>query len=85
MHSDFIELLAAVGEQLAVLERGGQLLTDAIPRPCRICGKGLYRKMQLAAGVAGKPVVNLSLAGEPIELSLFTCDVCHHVQLFREE
>jgi serine/threonine protein kinase len=80
-----VELLAVVNEQLAALERGGQLLTDGIPRPCRICGKGLYRKMQLAAGVAGKPVVNLSLAGEPIELSLFTCDVCHNAQLFREK
>lgn len=79
-----VELLATVDEQLAVLERGGQVLTDGVPRPCRICGKGLYRKILLPANVAGKPVVNLSLAGKPIEVSVFACDVCHHVQLFRE-
>jgi hypothetical protein len=80
-----IELLAVVDAQLAVLERGGQLLTDGVPRPCPICGKGLYRKMLLDANVAGKPVVNLSLAGKPVEVSIFTCDVCHHVQFFREK
>jgi serine/threonine protein kinase len=80
-----VELLAIVDVQLAMLERGGQPLTDGVPRPCRVCGKGLYKKMVLDSGVPGKPVVTMSLAGKPIELSIFTCDVCHHAQLFREE
>jgi serine/threonine protein kinase len=80
-----VDLLALVDEQLAVLERGGQVLTEGIPRPCHICGKGQYRKMLLEPGVVGKPLVNLSLAGKSIEFSIFICDVCHHVQLFRAE
>ena len=80
-----VELLAVVDAQLALLQRGGQLLTDAVPRPCHICGKGLYKKMLVDANVPSKSVVILSLAGKPIEVAIFTCDVCHHVQFFREE
>lgn len=80
-----VVLLAKVDSQLAMLERGGQPLTDGVPRPCRVCGKGLYKKMVLDPGVSGKPVVNLTLAGKPLEMSIFSCDVCHHVQFFREE
>jgi len=80
-----VELLAIVDEQLLVLERGGQLLTDGVPRPCHICGKGLYRKVLLDAGVVGRPVVNLPLAGMPMEATIFICNVCHHLQLFHEE
>ncbi|SRR6266404_8071549 len=77
------ELLAVVDEQLTMLERGGQLLTNDVPRPCRVCGKGQYHRVDLDKNVAGNPVVNLSMAGMPIEVSVFTCDVCRHVQFFR--
>jgi serine/threonine protein kinase len=80
-----VELLAAVDEQLAVLERGGQVLAEGVPRPCHVCGKGQYQKAVLDANIAGKPVVNLSLAGKPIVVSLFTCNVCHNVQFFVDE
>jgi serine/threonine protein kinase len=80
-----VELLAAVDEQIAMLARGGQVLTGGVPRPCHVCGKGQYRKMVLEANVAGKPVVNLQMAGKPVEVSVFTCDVCQNVQFFREQ
>jgi serine/threonine protein kinase len=79
------ELLQLVDEQLGVIQRGGEAPTDGFPRSCRICGRGQYRKAELEANVAGKPVVNLSLAGKPVEMSIFTCDVCHHVQFFQAE
>jgi serine/threonine protein kinase len=80
-----VELLALVDEQLNILERGGQALMDGAPRPCHICGKGQYHKAELEKNVVGKPVVNLSLAGKPVEVSMFICDVCRHVQFFAEQ
>jgi len=77
------ELFVLVDEQLTMLGQGGQLLTDGVPRPCRVCGKGQYHRMELDTNIAGKPVVNVSLAGKPIELSMFICDVCNHTQFFR--
>lgn len=76
------ELLALVNEHLAILDRGGQLLEMGVPRPCRVCGKGQYRKLELEQNVVGSPVVNLSMAGKPIQASVFECDNCHHIQLF---
>lgn len=80
-----VELLQLVDEQLDAINRGGEVLIDGAPRNCRVCGKGQYRKAELEPNVVGKPVISLSLAGKPVEMSIYTCDVCHHVQFFQAE
>jgi serine/threonine protein kinase len=78
-----VELLALVDEQLTVLERGGESMTDGTPSYCRTCGKGRYQKVHLDPNVTGEPVVNLTMAGKPIAVSMFVCDKCYHAQFFR--
>src|SRR5260370_20736830 len=75
-------LVALVDEHLAVIERGGQLLTGGVPRHCRVCGRGQYQKVELDENVTGEPVVNLSMAGIPIEVCMFTFDRCRRTHFF---
>ena len=77
------KLLPIIDENLAVLGLGGQMLSDGVPRPCRVCGKGYYKLESLPPGTVGESKVNLGMAGKPIPLRLFVCDNCGHVQLFR--
>lgn len=78
-----VDLLPLVDEQLAILKFGGQILRDGVPRPCHVCGKGQYKKVGLDPGVTGKPVVGLTMSGKPIEVSMYICDNCEHVEFFR--
>ncbi len=77
------ELLDLVDENLPVIEGGGQLLTEGIPRPCHVCGRGKYQRAQLDPNVVGQPVVSLSMAGKPIGVAVFVCDRCNHVEFFQ--
>lgn len=77
------ELLLMVNDALAMMTRGGQLLTPEVPRPCRICGKGRYERVLLDPHVPEEPVVNLSLAGKPIQFEVWVCNQCYHSELFR--
>lgn len=76
------ELLSLVDEYLAVIQNGGQPMNEGTPTFCRVCGRGRYKRMQLAPGVSGKPVVGLSMAGMPFQASIFKCDNCQHFQFF---
>jgi serine/threonine protein kinase len=78
------ELLSILDEDLAVLDRGGQLLSEGVPRPCRVCGTGHYKAVSLPRGTMGESKVGLDMAGMPILASLFACDHCGHMQLFRQ-
>ena len=79
------DLLVLVDGYLRMIERGGQLLADGVPRPCHVCGHGQYRKAEPSAGAVGEHVVGFSLAGLPIKTSMFMCDneACGHVAFFR--
>ncbi|MGH9342819.1 MAG: protein kinase domain-containing protein [Terriglobia bacterium] len=77
------QLLLIVDESLAILGRGGQLLSDGVSRHCRVCGKGRYKVQSRSRGVVGDPKVTLNMAGMPIPVSIYICDSCGHVQLFR--
>jgi serine/threonine protein kinase len=77
------QLLSILDESIAILDRGGQLLSEGIPRACRVCGKGHYKAVSLPRNVVGEPIVTLNMAGMPINISLFACDSCGHVQLFK--
>lgn len=77
------QLLSILDEDLAILDRGGQLLSEGVPRPCQVCGKGHYKAVSLPRNVVGEPKVTLNMAGMPISISVSVCDSCGHVQLFR--
>jgi hypothetical protein len=78
------DLLVMVESALAVLERGGQLLRDGVPRPCRVCGQGFYqpqgegdiRLWTAAPAGAGNMTTNF-------RVHPFVCDKCGHTEFFR--
>jgi serine/threonine protein kinase len=76
------ELLPLVEETVARLERGGQLLKDGIPRPCRICGEGFYRPheqrgLTLRIWRGGSDTFSMPIRP-------FICQSCHHIEFFNE-
>jgi hypothetical protein len=46
------ELASIVGAYIQILENGGQLLRADIPRPCRVCGYGHYRREHGAESIS---------------------------------
>jgi serine/threonine protein kinase len=89
------ELLPVVDAYLSVIIRGGQLLSDDVPRPCRICGKGYYRPSGQVPGRHKEiwVVPNGTLAAPGVYAGSwrqegahyfepFICDVCKHVEMF---
>jgi len=68
---------------VSTIEHGGQLLHDGVPRLCHCCGNGYYQKLNLDAGAVGQPMVSLDFAGKPIGASVFVCDGCGRIELFR--
>lgn len=90
------DLASMVGEMISILERGGNLLADGVPRPCRVCGKGFYRPPgrggEALLEVLAVPRGTLAVPGQFLNswrhegacyLNCLACDVCGHVQLFR--
>lgn len=77
------DLLLVVNTYLRLLEVGGQVWRDDVPKPCRVCAVGFYAQLMLPRGTTGEPWVGLSMAGMPVNLRLFTCDRCGHAQFFK--
>jgi serine/threonine protein kinase len=78
------ELLEIVDAHLSVMRRGGQMLRDGVPRPCRICGKGLYKAEGPDGRQAGTQLLNDNRVGVGvIYFRLLICDYCQHVELFK--
>ncbi len=75
------ELLSVVDVQLGILERGGHAVGDGVPRHCRVCSKGQYHRV-VNPNVTAKTVLTLSIAGMPMQLAMFICDNCSHVEFF---
>ncbi len=67
-------LLKIVDETLVLLRAGGQPVSDAIPRRCRVCGRGHYLRLK-------KDSISVSGA-EPILVDLYGCEFCGHIQMF---
>jgi len=85
------QLLAIADEGLTVLGRGGQLLSDGIPRPCHVCGKGFYRPGAAAGPIDAVFQVGLGqLVNQTFQhvavvtVRPFACDHCGHVELFKK-
>ncbi|MGO9516306.1 MAG: protein kinase domain-containing protein [Candidatus Korobacteraceae bacterium] len=47
------DLLLIVDTYLSVIDRGGQLLKDGVPRPCHVCGYGFYERLPLQMNSQG--------------------------------
>jgi hypothetical protein len=82
------ELLPWIDEALGIITRGGQLLREGVPRPCRICGKGFYQALPLREnpknGALGLRfwVIGTSDA-DTVPVRPLSCDYCGHVELFK--
>jgi serine/threonine protein kinase len=87
---DAHELLLVVDAHLSVMRRGGQMLREDVPRPCRVCGKGLYRlgdgqvhkdsTVLRSGSVTGGEFRN---EGQSFLARFWVCDYCGNVELFR--
>lgn len=88
------ELLLVVDEYLNVMLRGGLELPGGVDRPCKICGKGLYRPAGTKFGKEGEMVI-MPRGSPPASGALnswqqegahffrpLICDACNHVELF---
>jgi serine/threonine protein kinase len=84
------ELLPLIDETIAILQRGGQLIANEVPRPCRVCGKGIYRRGGLGANQPDAIYLRAyKLARQSYDIDTiisvrpFTCDACGHVEFFK--
>jgi serine/threonine protein kinase len=75
------ELLLMVDTYLGVIDRGGQLLQKDVPRPCRVCGQGFYKRENSPEGLIRIWVSGSETTKLPVQS--FTCDKCGHVEFFR--
>lgn len=82
------DLLLVVDEVLGIIERGGQLLEDDVPRPCHVCGKGHYQPEILRENNAvgflrlwfsGASATDIATLG----VRPFVCGNCGHVEFFK--
>jgi serine/threonine protein kinase len=85
------ELLPWVNECLSIMGRGGQMLRDGVPRPCRVCGKGFYQTLTGTSPQALGLPIYVGVPGGPgswrhegaLYARFLTCDYCGNVELFK--
>jgi serine/threonine protein kinase len=87
------ELLGVVDAHLSVMQRGGQMLREGVPRPCRVCGIGFYEPAggptsdQVLILQFGTPSITGNFASWRQEGVLyvrnFVCNYCRNIELFR--
>ena len=80
------ELLGWTDEALGIIIRGGQLLREGVPRPCRICGKGFYRPVVFPQIPNALPGLRLWLSGSEVAslpVSPLACDYCGNLKFFK--
>lgn len=82
--SSAADLLLVLNECLRVIDGGGQLLTPDVPRPCGICGKGLYK----SEGPDGRQTGTQLLDANRVHVGTFyfrpfVCDYCKHIEFFK--
>jgi serine/threonine protein kinase len=80
------DLLMWIDEALGVITRGGQLLREGVPRPCRVCGKGFYKRVLFPQVPNALPGLRLWLSGsENVSLPVtpLACDYCGNLEFFK--
>jgi serine/threonine protein kinase len=83
------ELLLWLDEVVGIITRGGQLLRDGVPRPCRVCGKGFYQAVSVRENpndrVLGLRFWTIGGSGVgTVPVRPLACDYCGHVELFKQ-
>jgi serine/threonine protein kinase len=76
------DLWLMVGAYWEMVERGGQLWRDDVPKPCRVCGRGFYSR----DGTVSAGDLRLWISGSETKkfpVRLLSCDACGHVQVFK--
>jgi len=83
------ELLPWLDDAVEIITRGGQLLREGVPRPCRECGKGFYEAVSLrenpndrVLGLRSWTIGGSGVGTVPVRP--LACDYCGHVELFKE-
>jgi len=81
------DLLGWIDEALGIVERGGQLMREGVPRPCHVCGKGFYQATNLRENPRGGPISLRFWGAEPGDVATLparplACDYCGHIELF---
>jgi serine/threonine protein kinase len=84
------ELLSTVDVFLRMIDRGGRLMGERIPRPCRVCGMGHYQSSGIPSTLRTLPKegpVGLGIwinGKDPATIPVypFACDSCGHVEFF---
>jgi len=83
------DLTAIVTTYIQMLELGGQLLHEGIPRPCHVCGHGHYESKghpQLMPPISPGSQVGLQIWVDGKQTTLgvfpFACSTCGHVEFF---
>jgi serine/threonine protein kinase len=82
------DLRAMVIAFVGLIEQGGQLLQDEVPRPCHVCGAGTYQPELFRQS---NPAFNLrlwNLSGGANDINsetvrLFVCSSCGHIEFFK--
>jgi serine/threonine protein kinase len=79
-----LDLLPRILAYAEMLKRGGELVKEDIPRPCRVCGYGDYQKLNAGAALHLTKFVNMvdQHVGS-LRTELLACDKCGHVQFFK--
>jgi serine/threonine protein kinase len=74
-------LLRMVDHLLGILNRGGQLLSEDVPRPCRVCGEGFYtpdKNRYIGQTLYDQDTRSVGA----FYAEYFVCSRCGHVELF---
>jgi serine/threonine protein kinase len=72
------ELLIEIDRVLAALRRRGQVISDDVPRVCRVCGLGRYKKPENRMVLSGLGTINY----QETLFKMYACDRCGHTELF---
>jgi serine/threonine protein kinase len=85
------EMLVFTNKMIQVAERGGQIIRNEVPRPCRICGDGFYVPETVFANhippIRSGDGVGLTLwvgSAEQTRLRVYpyVCSYCGHLEFF---
>jgi serine/threonine protein kinase len=79
------ELLLIVDTAVSAMNRGGQLLTSGVPRPCRVCGTGFYQPQSLHQGQSVGMIRIWTGGSDTVRIGVqtFACDSCGHIAFFK--
>jgi hypothetical protein len=79
------DMRAMVIAFVSVIEQGGQLLHDGVPRPCHVCGSGEYRpeRFQSDKSVGKLRIWTGGSDTVGLDVRTFACDRRGHVQFFK--